>query len=239
MRDSYTAAWLLRLRSWLLLAALAVVLTPSPASADLITIDFDSLPGMPNSPGLIVPLGSRLSNQFQPTTGAVFSSAVGYVAVVDLVTGFGPNHAISNPNGIGGVNASNQLSYGTPTIVTFFDPGNPLIPAVTDFVQIRGDQIPLAGATATLEAFDVFGSTLGSVTANDVAGGLTLAFSAPGIHSIRISQNSAGFGVDGTIALDNLTFNAVSSVPEPGTLTLFGIGTIGLLVYGWRRRKRA
>jgi PEP-CTERM motif-containing protein len=31
----------------------------------------------------------------------------------------------------------------------------------------------------------------------------------------------------------------VSSVPEPSTLALVGIGGFGLLSYGWRRRKRA
>jgi hypothetical protein len=33
--------------------------------------------------------------------------------------------------------------------------------------------------------------------------------------------------------------SAVSGVPEPSTLTLLGLGSLGLLGYGWRRRKQA
>jgi hypothetical protein len=219
-----------------ILATLGVILTPILASAIPLTIDFDSLSGMSNSPGLAVPLGGRLSNQLQPTTGAVFSSAAGYVAVVDLFTCCGPNHAISNPNGIGGVNASGQLSYGTPITVTFFDPGSPLVIGVSNFVQIRGDQIPISG-TATLEAFDIFGSSLGTNTSNDVVGGLTLTLSVPGIHSVQISQTSA------TIAVDNLTFESVTPsatpVPEPASLGLVSVGLLGMVGYRlaskWKR----
>lgn len=208
-----------------ILAMLGVILTPILASAIPLTIDFDSLPGMSNSPGSPVPLSSQLSNQLQPTTGAVFSSTAGYVAVVDL----GLGHAISSTNGIGGVDAGGPLNYGTPIIVTFFDPTNALVKAVTDFVEIRGDQhatFPLG--TATLTAFGIGGGFLGTFTAPDVTGGLTLSLSVPGIHSVRISETSA------TIAFDNLRFNPVTSVPEPASLMLLGAGLAAIGI--WRRK---
>jgi hypothetical protein len=210
-----------------ILAMLGVILTPILASASPLTIDFDppSLSGMSNSPGNPVPLSNQLSNQLQPTYGAVFSSAAGYVAVVDL----GLGHAISSPNGIGGVNALGNLSYGTPITVSFFDPTNALVKAVTNFVEIRGDQkatFPLG--TATLTAFGIGGGFLGTFTAPDVAGGLTLSLSVPGIHSVRISETSA------TIAFDNLKFNPVTSVPEPASLMLLGAGLAAIGI--WRRK---
>jgi len=38
-----------------------------------------------------------------------------------------------------------------------------------------------------------------------------------------------------------ISFNVAAQhvVPEPYSLTLFGLGSLGLLGYGWRRRKRA
>jgi probable HAF family extracellular repeat protein len=41
-----------------------------------------------------------------------------------------------------------------------------------------------------------------------------------------------GYGSHGTFLLTP----GVPAVPEPGTLGLFGLGTLGLLSYGWRRR---
>ncbi len=187
----------------------------APAQA-VTVINFDSLPGMPNNPGTIIPTANRLSNQLLSTTGARFASAVGYVAVVNLSLRPGET-TTSMPNVIGGVNSAGNLSYGTPVWITFFDPANSLVPAITDFVQIRGDTLPLSGATATVDGFDIRGQLIGSVTASDTAGGLTLTLAVPNIHSVRVSQNSAGFGFDGTIGLDDLAFNPVQPVPEPST----------------------
>jgi hypothetical protein len=39
--------------------------------------------------------------------------------------------------------------------------------------------------------------------------------------------------------LDNISLKSASGVPEPSTLTLLSIGSLGLLGYGWRRRNLA
>jgi hypothetical protein len=174
---------------------------------------------MANVLGLAVPGASQLDDQYLALNGVLFRSTSPYVAVVDLQTGFGPNHAISNPNGIGGVNAGG-LSYAAPIEMSFFDVTNGSA-GVTDFVSIRGDQIPIAG-TATLQAFGLDGTSLGSVTANDVVGGLTLSLTAAGIHRVVLTETS------GTIAFDNLAFNTPTAAPEPSTLLLFAAGVVGL-----------
>lgn len=224
-----------RIARHLTLGVLGGLTLCSTAGAALITIDFDSLPGMVNAPGSAVPLENQLSDQLLPTTGALFGSASDYVAVVAMSPG---QTTVSMPNVIGGVTSDGRLSYGTDVTIAFFDPSSATTKATTDFVSIRGDTTPLPVASATMEAFDLFGNSLGSVTANDVATGLVLAISQPGIHSVRISQNSAFGSVDGSIGLDNLEFNSVTSVPLPAALWLFvsGLGVLGVPVT--RRRTR-
>ena len=214
------------LNVWRVAACFGMALSASPASAVLIT--FDDLAGMSNAPGAAVPVASRLSDQYL-SSGVRFGSGSAFVAVVNL-TSNGPNHAITNPNGIGGVSAAGTLSYGTPIEMSFFDvlTGNP---GVTDAVSIRGDQIAIAG-TATLTAFGLDGSLLGSAIANDVNGGLTLSLALAGIHRLVLSETSA------TIAFDNLFFNAPVGpvrVPEPSSVLLVGLGVLGLLAARRRR----
>ncbi len=159
------------------------------AGADLIT--FEVVPGVTALgtffDGTPVPVDARLSNQLQLSEGVSFSSTAGYVALVNL----GVGHATSGVSGIGGVNAADALRYNSPVVITFTLPGEAGTPAVTDFVSIRGDNFPVAGGSATMEAFDVNGVLLGSVTVPDEAG-LTLSLSIPNIHSVRLTQTRSG-----------------------------------------------
>lgn len=213
-----------------LMPAFCGFLMLSSAEASVTTIDFDSFPGMTNIPGLPVPLASQLSDQLLSVCGVSFSSAADYVAV----SNHSPSLTVSMPNVIGGVTPAGELSYGTFVKVSFFDPSNSALKAVTDFVSIRGDQHPLLNATATMEAFDVFGHSLGTVTAFDSTAGLTLSLTLPEIHSILLTQNSASI-YDGTIGFDNLQFNSLKPIPVPGAILL---GILGSSFVGWLRRRR-
>src|SRR5437016_9782640 len=162
--------------------------------------------------GMPVPLDARLGTQLQLSDGVSFSSIagssiVGYVALVNL----GSGHATSGVNGIGGVDAANTLRYNSSILITFTLPGDPSSPAITNFVSIRGDQFAVVGGSATMEAFDVNGLSLGSVTAADVAGGLTLSLTVPHIHSILLPQAPRSL-----IAFHHLSFNPhFSQVVQP------------------------
>jgi hypothetical protein len=163
-------------------------------------VNFDNIAGispMGNSPGSTVPTTARLSTQLQTASGVTLSSDAPYIAVVLL----GVGHATSGNNGVGGVTTSNTLAYSSPIIATFNVPGDPSTPGVTDFVSIRGDQLPAAGNTATMQAFDINGVLIGTDTEPDISGGLTLSISVPGIHSVRITEAQAN------IAFDDLTFD--------------------------------
>jgi len=213
---------------------LCVLLSLSSAQADL--VNFDSLAAMSNNPGALVPVANQLGDDLLSTLGVSFRSGADYVAVVNHG---GEGVTVSPFNVIGSVTAGGLLSYGTPVEILFFDPANPAVAAVTDFVRIRGDKSPVPGgaATATLEAFDVFGVSLGTDTAVDTSLGLTLSFSSPVIHSIRLTQSSAYAGYDGTIAFDDLEFNPLQAVPLPGAVLL---ASVGLSAAGWLcRRQRA
>lgn len=119
-------------------------------------------------------------------------------------------------------------------MITFFDPADTAAPGVTDFVQIRGDFIPIPG-TATMNAYDAVGGLLGSVTGADVATGVDLSLSLAGIHTVMLTQTSATIGLD-NFAFDNVTaVPTTPAVPEPETyaLMLAGLGALG-----WVARRR-
>ena len=52
-------------------------------------------------------------------------------------------------------------------------------------------------------------------------------------------SSSVVFTASSDSGLDNISLKSASRVPEPSTLTLLSIGSLGLLGYGWRRRNLA
>jgi PEP-CTERM motif len=192
------------------------------------TVNFDGFTGMPNSPGTLVPAASQLSTQLL-SSGVRFSSLSNYIAVVVLGTG----HATSGTLGVGGVTAGGALSYSAPILASFWDPANSATRGTTNFVQIRGDLIPISG-TITMRVFDPLGALLATVTLPD-AGGTTLTYNGANVHSVEIT------GTSGTVAFDDFQFGAVTAVagsvvPEPTSLALV---TGGTLLLGLARRRRA
>jgi hypothetical protein len=80
----------------------------------------------------------------------------------------------------------------------------------------------------TFRAYDATG-LLESVTLPSSVPGVwqTISLSAAGITRIEYSSGQS-------FALDNMVF---APVPEPSTLALLSVGSLGLLAYVWRRRK--
>lgn len=187
------------------LVVMVFALGAGAIQADPIVLDFEGLTSMPSQSTYSIPLRAQLSDAFLEMYGVRFSSGSPYVAVVDL----GPGHAISGVNGIGGSTPTGLLTYDRlhPVVASFFDPHNPSVPAITNFVSVRGDLIG-TGQSITLKAFDVNGRLIAAVTVEDTGGAL-LAVTAPGIHSVHF----LGTQDFGGVALDNFTFNPVTPFP--------------------------
>ncbi len=197
------------------LLSVAASLTFLPPAMAQNVLTFDSLPAMSNSPGATVPSASRLSTLYESTLGVNFSSLSTFVAVV--------NHGAltpSVPHIIGGTSSTGTLNYFAPIFARFVDPAAPSNPATTNFVSVRGDLNPIPG-NATLRAYALDGTLLGSITLPDATGGVYLSLAIPGIHRVEITQSS------GTIGMDNFTFNNVVPCTPPQSYCTAGTTTNG------------
>jgi hypothetical protein len=89
--------------------------------------------------------------------------------------------------------------------------------------------------------------TEGGVTLNSASGTISpgtgnfgvVTFNAVGITGggdigVRLSETGAGQSLFDVVAV-----STVATVPEPATLTMLGIGVVGMAGYGWRRRQGA
>jgi hypothetical protein len=122
---------------------------------------------------------------------------------------------------------------------------------------------PIGGSTFSLQSFDAteywegFAGLSGiSVTGNQLGGGVLTASFTTAPRAIDTLPQFQTFNLDSTwvdltsvtilqaqskMALDNVRVNEVSTgaVPEPATLTIWGLGALGCAGAGYRRRRVA
>jgi hypothetical protein len=203
----------------------------SPARADdpviETTIDFEVVPNVTPAPSFFqltdAPLNSYLSDQLLNETGVRFYSEAPNPAALAYVQ-LGQGHATSGEFGVATINTESKIDYNVPLMASFFVKDNPLLPAVTDIVSISGD-LASCCETLTIEAYNANGLLL--ATSTTVAGDTPLVIAAPGIHTVRVTEES------GTVAWDDFAFGALRPVPEPSTLallTLAGLAGAGAIV---------
>lgn len=213
------------MKFWKLASAVSALVISTNVNAVLIDFEEFELTAMNNSVGSLIPTSARISNQYLGTDGVIFSSGNDFIAAVNL----GIGHATSGSVGIGGSDGANGLTYaGEFFRANFFDPNNISTQAVTNYVEIRGDNIS-DGTGGTFSAYDINGVLLGSDSQTNVSGN-TFVLAFEGIHSVKFTGS-------GTIALDDLTFNPVTAIPVPAAVWLFASGLLGLI--GVARRKKS
>jgi hypothetical protein len=81
------------------------------------------------------------------------------------------------------------------------------------------------------------GDTVTATTTKSVQGG-SLDFvgitSTTAITSVSLAMPDSPY----YNAIDNFSFGTAAPVPEPGSLTLLGVGAFGLIGYSWRRKRK-
>jgi hypothetical protein len=137
------------------------------------------------------------------------------------------------------------LTYALPELVNngdllIMEPGNPTAPVVSDMLRFTNNlgDLTLGHQTANLL---IYYSDIEQGEANtDLA---DLPFTTNTTSSIPEVGGEGNNGFDwqpGGVPYPNGNeYVGISDAPEPATLTMLGIGIVGMAGYGWRRRKTA
>ena len=203
------------------IGGLVILLSASPAMADLMTrsgfsaaaidINFDQFPDGSN-----VASGTPITNQYAEW-GVLFSGPSGPEANGDNQTYYVP--LASPPNVL--------IAGGSQIWLNFVDPVSGLAASTS---AVGADIIFRdTGDVTTLEVFDAFGVSLGSVTTppdTGIGDEVFIGFSDPVIHSAIFFFDRG----DSVVGIDNLI---MEPVPEPGAILILGLGFVG-----WLRREK-
>jgi hypothetical protein len=159
------------------------------------------------------------------------------------------------PNGTNFQGVVYTSSDGNPLITNLFlalSPPNTLGEDVNGFF-LPTDVLTLTFPTPITAfgiSFNTFATDMGAYTLTTNAGSVIPSFFDP--FPGAATGQFAGFSTDTpfttvtvlapgglSYTADNVTYAVAGVVPEPSAFALLGLGTAGLLAYGWRRRRLA
>ena len=84
----------------------------------------------------------------------------------------------------------------------------------------------------------VFTNSVGSIIGDPFPIGDHRTVIVPqGATQLQLGMDDTYYGDNSGSVTMSVTESAATAAPEPSSLALFGLGSLGLLVYGWRRRK--